>query len=105
VLAAAGAIWFALVARPLALGAAIVVFGLGLGAATTASFTDAGRLIPAAARGAGFGALNSATLSGLALSPVMSGALAGLDLRMVFAADVAALIVVVLTVGRPRQRP
>jgi DHA1 family multidrug resistance protein-like MFS transporter len=78
--------------------AASVLLGLGIGAAMTASFSAAGRVIPAAAHGTGFGVLTSASLVGMASSPFIAGALGGTSIRVVFAADfavMAALAVVV----------
>ena len=52
------------------------MFGLAIGVATTAAYTAAGAVIPSSARGAGFGLLTTASLVGLALSPIVSGFLA-----------------------------
>ena len=63
---------------------AIGIFGLVVGMVLTAAYTTAGSAIPLHARGAGFGLLTTASLTGLALSPIMSGFLATLTLRAVF---------------------
>ena len=44
--------------------------------------------MPAAARGAGFGLLTTASLTGLALSPIISGLLGATSIRAVFLLDV-----------------
>jgi MFS family permease len=78
------------------------VFGIAVGAGMTAAYTTAGTVIPAAARGAGFGLLTTSSLIGLALSPIVSGLLGATSIRAVFALDViglAALALVVRHVG------
>ena len=59
------------------------VFGLAIGAATTAAYTAASSIIPAGARGAGFGLLTTASLVGLAVSPIVSGLLGATSIRAV----------------------
>jgi DHA1 family multidrug resistance protein-like MFS transporter len=73
--------------------AASVLLGLGIGAAMTASFSAAGRVIPVAAHGTGFGVLTSASLVGMASSPFVAGALGGTSIRVVFAVDFAVMAV------------
>ena len=60
-----------------ALIVAAAVFGVSIGAAMTAAYTAAAGVLPSNARGAGFGFLSSASLTGVALSPVACGFLAG----------------------------
>jgi hypothetical protein len=57
-------------------------------------------VIPASARGAGFGFLATGSLIGLALSPVMSGILAATSIRSVFLLDTVALFVLATMVAR-----
>lgn len=76
------------------------VFGLALGAASTAAYTAAGAVIPAAARGAGFGLLTTGSLIGLATSPVICGLLGTQSLRAVFVLDSLALLFVAGVVRR-----
>jgi DHA1 family multidrug resistance protein-like MFS transporter len=76
------------------------VFGLALGAASTAAYTAAGSVIPAAARGAGFGLLTTGSLIGLATSPVICGLLGTQSLRAVFVLDSIALLLVAGLVRR-----
>jgi MFS transporter, DHA1 family, multidrug resistance protein len=80
----AGASWILLVATP--------VFGLAIGVATTAAYTAASSVIPASARGAGFGFLATGSLAGLALSPIVSGILGATSIRGVFFLDTLALV-------------
>jgi MFS family permease len=83
-----------------ALVATAVVFGGCIGAAMTAAYAAAAGVVPAAVRGASFGFLSSASLAGLALSPVVCGFLAATDLRIVFAADALTLCVLAVLVRR-----
>jgi DHA1 family multidrug resistance protein-like MFS transporter len=85
-LMAASEIWVMLVACTL--------LGLGIGAAMTASFSAAGRVIPARAHGAGFGVLTSASLIGMACSPFIAGLLGGTSIRSVFLMNVVVMAVV-----------
>jgi DHA1 family multidrug resistance protein-like MFS transporter len=82
----------------LLIGAAI--FGLAIGCAQTAAYTAAGSIIPAGARGAGFGLLTTASLTGLALSPIANGLLGTLSLRAVFILDTFALLLLAGVVRR-----
>jgi DHA1 family multidrug resistance protein-like MFS transporter len=76
------------------------VFGLGIGAASTAAYTAAGAVIPPEARGAGFGLLSTGSLIGLATSPIICGLLGTLSLRAVFVLDTCALLFVAVLVRR-----
>ena len=73
---------------------ASTALGLGIGAAMTASYTAAGSVIPARAHGAGFGVLTSASLVGMASSPVIAGFLGGTSIRAVFFVNVVVMTVV-----------
>ena len=55
------------------LGVAAAVFGTSVGVATTATYAAAAAVIPAGAHATGFGVLTSASLTGLAVSPVVAG--------------------------------
>jgi DHA1 family multidrug resistance protein-like MFS transporter len=79
------------------------VFGLGVGAGTTAAYTEGGRVLPAGAHGTGFGLLTGAGLAGLALSPVVSGLLSTTGFRVVFLLDIAVLVALVVLIGRRRD--
>ena len=76
------------------------LFGLAIGVGTTAAYTAAAAVIPANVRGVGFGLLTTASLAGLAISPVVCGLLAATSIRAVFALDVVALGALVLAVHR-----
>jgi MFS family permease len=71
--------------------AASATFGLGIGAAMTASYSAAGAVIPAGAHGAGFGVLTSASLVGMASSPFIAGLLSVRSIRVVFLVDLAVM--------------
>jgi DHA1 family multidrug resistance protein-like MFS transporter len=92
VLVAANQIWVLCVAA--------VCLGLGIGAAMTASYTAAGSVIPARAHGTGFGVLTSASLIGMASSPLIAGFLGGTSIRAVFLLNVVVMIVVAVMVQR-----
>jgi MFS transporter, DHA1 family, multidrug resistance protein len=70
---------------------ASATFGLGIGAAMTASYSAAGAVIPAGAHGAGFGVLTSASLVGMASSPFIAGLLSVRSIRVVFLVDLAVM--------------
>jgi hypothetical protein len=75
-------------------------FGLAIGVATTAAYSAAAAVIPADVRGTGFGLLTTASLVGLAVSPVVCGFLAVSSIRAVFALDVISLGGLALAVHR-----
>jgi MFS family permease len=75
-------------------------FGLSIGIATTAAYTAAAAVIPPTVRGTGFGMLTTASLIGLAVSPIICGFLAVTSIRAVFALDVIALAGLALAVYR-----
>ncbi|MCA1562705.1 MAG: MFS transporter [Acidobacteria bacterium] len=76
------------------------LFGVALGVATTATYTAASSTLPGTARGAGFGLLTTASLTGLALSPIVSGFLGATSIRAVFLLDVVALATLAVLVLR-----
>ena len=71
--------------------AAAALFGIGVGAAMTASYSAAGAVIPPLAHGTGFGVLTSASLVGMAISPFFAGFVGGNGIRIVFFVDVAVM--------------
>lgn len=79
--------------------AGTLVFGVAVGIAMTASFTAAGHVMPEDARATGFALLSSASLVGLALSPIASGVLARISIRSVFIVGVITLAVVAVMVS------
>jgi len=80
--------------------AATPIFGFAIGVGTTAAYTAAAAVIPADVRGTGFGLLTTASLIGLAVSPVVCGFLAGTSIRAVFGLDVLGLAGLALAVHR-----
>jgi DHA1 family multidrug resistance protein-like MFS transporter len=98
--AAAGVLVYVLAGSTALLFAGTPLFGLAIGTATTAAYTAAGTVIPASARGTGFGLLTTASLTGLALSPIISGMLGAFSIRGVFLLDGVALLVLAALVRR-----
>jgi MFS family permease len=91
--AAAGLVPFVLGLSVTALLVATVVFGFAIGVALTASFTAAGHVVSEESRSTGFSLLTSASLVGLALSPIAAGVLARISIRSVFIFGVITLAV------------
>ncbi|HYE85805.1 MAG TPA: MFS transporter [Vicinamibacterales bacterium] len=81
------------------LGVAIVIAGTAMGAGTTTIYSVAGGLLPADAHATGFGIMTTASLMGLAVSPVVAGFIGAAGLRIVFVADVVLLLVLALLIG------
>jgi DHA1 family multidrug resistance protein-like MFS transporter len=101
VLVAAGALaLFAFGEAPWLLALTIAVFGACVGTATTTAYTAAGSVIPRHAHGVSFGFLSGAALIGSAVSPVLSGLVAGTSIRVVFLSGVVALATLALVVRR-----
>jgi MFS family permease len=104
-----GALVYALAPHSSWLFAAAPILGLAMGCATTSTYTAASGVIPPTARGAGFGMLATASLTALALSPILAGILGATSIRAVFVLDVAALAVIAAVVSRvmavaPREK-
>jgi DHA1 family multidrug resistance protein-like MFS transporter len=76
------------------------VFGVSVGVAMTTAYSAAGRMIPREAGGAGFGLLTTASLTGLAVSPMLSGLLGAISIRAVFAIDAAIMALLALLIVR-----
>ena len=79
---------------------AMLVFGLAIGTAMTATYTAAGSVLPAEGRATGFGFMTSASLTGLAVSPIVTGFLGATTIRGVWALDALALVAIALIVVR-----
>jgi DHA1 family multidrug resistance protein-like MFS transporter len=88
----ASSLWFVAAAMPL--------FGIAVGVSTTTIYAVAGSSLPADAHATGFGVMTTASLMGLAVSPVIAGFIGGSGLQMVFIAGVILLVVVGLFVLR-----
>jgi MFS transporter, DHA1 family, multidrug resistance protein len=101
VLAAAAALGvFVLRGDPWTLIPAMAIFGASVGTAMTTCFTAAGTLMPRHVHGASFGFLGSASLTGFAVSPILSGLIAARSIRVVFIGGVAVLLALALVVRR-----
>ena len=108
--AAVGVSGFLLAGNALWLTLPTTILGVAIGSATTAAYTAASSIIPSGARGSGFGLLTTASLVGLAVSPIASGLLGATSIRAVFVMDamiLAALAVMVsrLMITAPLQQP
>ena len=82
------------------MSASSALFGIGIGAAMTASYSAAGRVIPSGAHGTGFGVLTSASLTGMAISPFVAGLLVGTSIRAVFVVNLAIMGACAIVVRR-----
>jgi MFS transporter, DHA1 family, multidrug resistance protein len=98
--AAGGAAIYVLAAASAWLFLGTLMLGVAIGTATTAAYTAASGVIPASARGVGFGLLTTGSLTGLALSPIVSGVLGATSIRAVFVLDVVVLLVLSRLVWR-----
>ena len=95
-----GALLFLVSPRTAWLFMATPILGIALGTATTTTYTAASAVIPASARGAGFGLLTTASLTALAVSPVLSGLLSATSIRAVFLLDVLVMVAIAAAVPR-----
>src|SRR5580765_4059556 len=80
------------------MGSVTALFGVGVGVSMTAAYTAAAAVIPTGAHGTGFGVLTSASLTGLAVSPVVAGFLGATSMRGVFMVDAALMAVLAIVV-------
>ncbi len=88
------------------LAVSIVVAGVAMGSSTTAIYSVAGALLPPDAHATGFGIMTTASLLGLAVSPVVAGLIGSAGLRIVFVADVFLLMILAVLVMRGlRSKP
>jgi MFS family permease len=85
------------------LTAALIVASLGIGVAMTAAYSLAGALLPADAHVTGFGIMTTASLVGLAFSPVLAGFVGASGLMVVFIVDVVLLVVLAVITGLKLQ--
>ena len=86
------------------LTAALVVASFGIGVAMTAAYSVAGALLPADAHVTGFGIMTTASLVGLAFSPVLAGFVGASGLRVVFVVDVLLSLGMAVAVRFARRR-
>jgi MFS family permease len=99
-IAAAASAVFGITANFWIMTVASLLFGVGIGAAMTASYSAAGAVIPPGAHGAGFGVLTSASLVGMASSPFIAGFVGGASLRIVFFVDAVVFAALAVAVRR-----
>ena len=95
-----GSLLIATVPNVWLMSVASVFFGVGVGISMTASYAAAAAAIPPGAHGAGFGVLTSASLVGMATSPIAAGALGGVSLRAVFIVDAMLMAALLFGVRR-----
>ncbi|MFI5177300.1 MAG: MFS transporter [Vicinamibacterales bacterium] len=98
--AAVGAAIFGLAPPTEILMVGAVIFGAGIGIATTAVYTAAGRAASVSGRGVVFGYLTTGYLVALAVSPVVAGFVGARSMRAVFFLDGAGLAVMAGLVRR-----
>jgi len=91
---------FALATTAWVLAACTTIVGLCIGTSLTTAFTAAGAAIPRDVHTTAFGFLTSASLIGVAVSPVLSGLVAARSIVVVFVAGVVALVVLAVVVRR-----
>jgi MFS family permease len=77
---------------------ALAIAGVAIGIGMTAAYTSGGRLLPADAHATGFGVMTTASLVGLAVSPIVAGFISGPGLRVVFLADIGLLVLLAIVV-------
>jgi DHA1 family multidrug resistance protein-like MFS transporter len=99
-IAAAGTLVYAVAPPVEVLLAVTPLFGLAVGVAMTTSYSSAGQMIPRGAGGAGFGLLTTASLTALAISPMLSGVLGATSIRAVFALDAAVMVLLAVWLQR-----
>ena len=99
-IAAVGAIGYLLTNRAWLLLLPTIPFGLAVGAGMTAAYTAASAVIPSGSTGVGFGLLTTASLTGLALSPVFNGLIGSASIRAVFVVDAIILVALGVAVKR-----
>ncbi|MGE3191807.1 MAG: hypothetical protein AB7N90_19135, partial [Vicinamibacterales bacterium] len=75
-----------------------------IGVGKTAASAAAGALLPADAHATGFGFMTTASLVGLAVSPVLAGFVGAASLRVVFVLDVVLLLALAAVVSRRPAR-
>jgi MFS family permease len=74
--------------------------GLCIGTSITTAFAAGNAVIPRDVHATAFGFLTSASLIGVAVSPVISGLVAARSIRAVFVAGIAGLVVLAIVVRR-----
>jgi MFS family permease len=80
--------------------ASLAVVGLCMGTAITTAYTAGGAVLPHDVHATGFGFLTSASLTGVAISPVLAGLLGARSIRAVFVAGIIVLGILAVVVRR-----
>ena len=93
---AAGTLLYALSGNTGLLFFGSAIFGVAIGVATTAAYTAATGVVPSAHAAPASGCLTTASLIGLAISPIVSGLLGAVSIRAVFLLDT-------ICAGHPRR--
>jgi MFS family permease len=83
-----------------AMAMAVGIVGLCIGTSITTAFAAGGAVIPQDVHATAFGFLTSASLAGVALSPVLAGLIAARSIRAVFITGVVLLVILALVVRR-----
>lgn len=89
---AAGLVLLVVAPSVWAFALALAISGVAIGVGMTSAYTTGGRLLPNDAHATGFGVLTTASLVGLAVSPIVAGFISGPGLRVVFEADILLLL-------------
>jgi len=82
------------------MSASMAVVGVCIGTSITTAFAAGGAVIPQDVHATAFGFLTSASLTGVAISPVLSGLVAARSIRAVFIVGIAMLVVLAIVVRR-----
>ncbi len=99
-IAASGLALFAASTTFWVMAIAVGMVGLCMGTSVTTAFAAGGAVIPHDVHATAFGFLTSASLAGVALSPVLAGLIAARSIRAVFIAGVVLLVILALVVRR-----
>jgi DHA1 family multidrug resistance protein-like MFS transporter len=88
---AAGLILLVAIPSVWAFAIALAIAGAAIGVGMTAAYSSGGALLPPDAHATGFGVMTTASLIGMAISPIVAGFISGPELRFVFEFDVVLL--------------
>ena len=99
-MAASALVVFTISTAMWSLAASMAIVGLGIGTSITTAFAAGGVVIPQDVHATAFGFLTSASLIGVALSPVLSGLLGAQNIPAVFVAGAVVLVILAIVVRR-----
>lgn len=102
---AAGLVLLIAVPSVTAFAVALAIAGVAIGIGMTAAYTSGGALLPPDAHATGFGLMMTASLIGLAASPIVAGLISGPELAIVFDADVVLLVLLAIVVWTGMREP